>query len=208
MSEDATCKWCDQPPREGDNVCESCRANLGSMSNAPASGAFDWRQRHAEATTLLITRDREIDRLRAEVAKANARVSMANDLVRTLKEACDQNGVKHDEMRAAHTATSAKLGRAVTALRVVRFNVTGEQEQHKRDEIDAILADADGTQAAEAGREMSEALEAARAALVEYVPYPYNLSDARNMGTDAMILLARKAFDALAAVDARRGGGK
>jgi hypothetical protein len=30
-----TCKWCNRPPREGDNVCETCRVNMASMSSFP-----------------------------------------------------------------------------------------------------------------------------------------------------------------------------
>ena len=79
-----------------------------------------------------------------------------------------------------------RLGRALAALRMVRHNVTGDQEQHKRDEIDAILADDESKAAGEAWGELEAVYEAARFAF--------------NSGT-----WPKAWFDALAKVDARRG---
>jgi hypothetical protein len=68
--------------------------------------------------------------------------------------------------------------------------------------VDAILADADGTQAAEVWRELEAVYEAAKAYKTMHA---LTLSEARRWDNSATGQLLT---DALAAVDARRGGGR
>jgi hypothetical protein len=177
-----------------------------------------WRQRHAEATTQLITRDREIDRLRAELAAANkeiarlkrevdAAVEYHADFAKRIELALgsdaldDFDGPRLERleasigiMRDAHADTTAKLGRAVAFL--MKRNYSSPTNNHESfdwyRERDAILADDDGTQAAAAWREL-EAVYRTTTAWMKASTVEGNWE-------------AEKAVRAaLAAVDARRG---
>jgi hypothetical protein len=197
----------------------------------------DWRQRHAEATTQLVTCDRQIDRLRAvieglraELAAEKKRADEAEAKLRTFLS--EETRLVCEDLRreeAAHAATTAKLGRAVAALQATANRLgcrVGLRDDCKvangrqcygcetLDVFDAILADADGTQAAEAWRRnydgctedyMNELEAVYEAAKAYKTMHALTLSEARRWDNSAT---GQALTDALAAVDARRGAVK
>lgn len=160
----------------------------------------------------------QISRLRAELAAAREHIAvdekLANEEIARLTRAADSARKDADAVRAearrnadedtnawaraklaeaAHAAITAKLGRAVDAIEVAKRDMPiWDCIPAVREALDAILADADGTQAAAAWRELQAA----------YASH-------NQRGEDGPCECDYcKAFAALAAVDARRGGGR
>jgi hypothetical protein len=131
---------------------------------------------------------RERDELRAELAAANEEIARLTTLANNERAAWEM-------ATRAHAATTAKLGRAVAFL--MKRNYSSPTNNHESfdwyRERDAILADADGTQAAEAWTVEREVIDAAKAFRASGVPHEHWVR-------------LWNALDALAAVDARRGG--
>jgi hypothetical protein len=97
----------------------------------------------------------EIDRLKAELAAEKKR---ADEWQQAAHECNQRNEKRKAELESAHAATTAKLGRAVVALRSSRQNVA----RFLVTEIDSILTDADSKAAGEAWREGNEDIKQAR----------------------------------------------
>jgi FtsZ-binding cell division protein ZapB len=153
----------------------------------------------AHKLAIICDRDKEIDRLRAAFAAANEEIARLHASMKLIRDAAKQALDDRD-------ITKAQLGRAVVTFSRYREYGTawvdamsetsltqakrGAANVHALEaEFDAILADADGTQAAEAWRELEAVYEAAKA---------YD-------STDAGAKELRNLKQALAAVDARRG---
>jgi hypothetical protein len=163
-------------------------------------------------------RKAEIDRLRAELAEERKR---ACELSTSVEDLIEQREVDAE----AHAATKVQLGRAVAALRDVKRAVDYNQRevpsgagastgrivdwQHIERVCDAILADADGMQAAEVWRVITENADARlrelAIRLVAAGPKACAVSASEcHEITNAVVTIC----DAVAAVDARRGGGR
>jgi hypothetical protein len=164
--------------------------------DAPAGG--DYWEGYADGAKTL--REDNI-RLRAELAAANEEIA-------PLKANVSGWVDRYQALQEAHAATTAKLGRAVAALRVARDR-PAVYERHSTDpqrrvqlhgvdaaDIDAILADADGTQAAEAWRAQLAVIDLAR-------KHPCPEGDGG--GGCVMCAAIEDMDEKLAAVDARRG---
>jgi CRISPR/Cas system-associated endoribonuclease Cas2 len=163
---------------DGKGAAEACAAEREVIDAAKAFRASGVPHEHW--VRLWTTSNEEIERLRAEVAQLRAE---------------PDEWAKECE---AHAATTAKLGRAVAFL--MKRNYSSPTNNHESfdwyRERDAILADADGTQSAAYVSEMEAVYEAA--------------GQVRRYWGSALGATSEQAalIEALAAVDARRGGGR
>jgi hypothetical protein len=205
------------------------RAQLGDASVDAPDFAVDWEQAAHDRDIVIIGKDGEIDRLRAELAaekaahadlntragevrivaeQRHAELAAANAKLTNVEADFDRLMRETAQLRAANAAITAKLGRAVEMINVLANHLQSaadviadcdvldpedEEDQEVRDLIAAartLANDADGTQAAEAWLELVAA----------YASH-------NQRGEDGPCECDYcKAFGALAAVDARRGG--
>jgi hypothetical protein len=120
-----------------------------------------------------------------------------------LREQVRVNKLLQETVTRDRDATTAKLGRAVAALRVARPCVNSMGHHGSLIEIDASLADDESREAGEAWAEMVAAIEKARALdkSLQVKHWGYDGGESYSQEHDDL----RKA---LAKVDARRGGGR
>lgn len=155
----------------------------------------------------------ERDQLRAQVAALNDRCTALEQERDTERESAanaerrtTETRRDYDELSGRYEATVAKLGRTVAALRKHRVDITSVARfvrdmgdmpntvaavQDLLVDVDAVLADADSAAAGEAWARM--------------VQLARDIFDADNMSEQPM-RWGRQAGEALAKVDARRGG--
>lgn len=150
----------------------------------------EWKRRYFLVADAVAAESQSAEQLVDTARQIRADLAAANEEIARLKQAAlDELIIRGDILRqreTAHAATTAKLARAVDILDDLNRRGGLGYETHER--IRAVLADADSTQAAAAWRE----LEAVYLAC---------------MGISFRDSLPRL-HAALAAVDARRGGGR
>lgn len=142
----------------------------------------------------------EIDRLRGELAAANAEIERLKAQLEQARHHHTNEYIDRTNEQAAHAATTAKLGRAVAALRMIRgHGMPRGATLAEQQECDAILGDAESREAGEAYREMEAVYEAARSFKMDvFLP---SFAE-RYPGLHRTLVLIQRL---VSAVDARRG---
>jgi predicted nucleic acid-binding Zn-ribbon protein len=210
-----TCS-CDKPQINGDGVCGKCGCSTRHTAETTASRCSclncvrGQRCLHAPAPTRNTSTPeghaRVYDEVYRALTKATSDLTTANEEIARRQEKYESAAVYARRVEVAHAATTAKLGRAVAALRDAMTPANDSMPNSVRVmlAVNTILADAESAAAGEAW--------AAAAAIAEYITrnkvamlFERVDGDYRPAGIGIHVT---KLIEALAKVDARRGGGR